>query len=121
MDKGISSFRDLNVYQKAYEISLEIHKSSLDFPKVEQYALADQIRRASKSICANIAEGFVKQKTSKLEFKRFLMIAIGSASEMLVWIDYCKDINYIDDETYTKWRTEYESVHKMLQAFHSRS
>jgi four helix bundle protein len=58
----VSSFEDLEVFQRAYRVSLEIHEQSLRFPKIEQYALADQVRRASKSICANIAEGFAKQR-----------------------------------------------------------
>lgn len=117
----IASFKELEVYKLAYAVSVEIHKTSLQFPKIEQYALADQIRRASKSICANIAEGFVKQRGSTPEFKRFLLMALGSASEMLVWIDYCRDMEYIDSTTYDKWLTTYESIHKMLHAFYSRA
>jgi len=49
----VRSFHDLDVYQKAYQLSLDIHKATLGFPKLEQFALADQMRRASKSICAN--------------------------------------------------------------------
>ena len=51
-DNRVSSFEDLEVFQRAYRVSLEIHKESLRFPKIEQYAMADQVRRASKSICA---------------------------------------------------------------------
>jgi four helix bundle protein len=120
MEKGVASFRNLEVYKKAYSASINIHKMSLTFPKYEQYALADQIRRTSKSICANVAEGFAKQRSSKIEFKRFLLIAIGSASETLVWIDYCKDMAYIDEKTYENWREEYEGINRMLNAFYSR-
>ncbi|TGT90609.1 four helix bundle protein, partial [Mesorhizobium sp. M5C.F.Ca.ET.164.01.1.1] len=52
--------RDLEVYKRAYAVSLEIHKATLAFPRIEQYALADQLRRSSKAICANLAEGFAK-------------------------------------------------------------
>ena len=56
---GVSSVEDLEVFQRAYRASLEPHRASLQFPKIEQFAgLADQIRRASKSICGNLAEGF---------------------------------------------------------------
>ena len=56
---GVSSVEDLEVFQRAYRASLELHRASLQFPKIEQFAgLADQIRRASKSICGNLAEGF---------------------------------------------------------------
>ena len=50
------------MFQRAYKISLEVHRFSLTMPQIEQYALADQIRRASKSICANLAEGFGKTR-----------------------------------------------------------
>jgi four helix bundle protein len=85
------SFEDLAVFKLAYRLSLEIHRASLDFPAIEQRALAEQIRRASKSICANLAEGFGKQAASPAEFKRFLAMAIGSADEMRVWTRYCLD------------------------------
>ncbi len=69
---GHSSFEDLEVFQRAYKISLDIHKASLSFPSVEQYGLGQQIRNASKSICANIAEGFGKRSYSKAEWIRYL-------------------------------------------------
>jgi hypothetical protein len=63
--KRVVSFEDIEVFQRAYRVSLEIHRTSLAFPRVEQRALADQIRRASKSICANLAEGYGRQKGRK--------------------------------------------------------
>ena len=69
----IKSFEDLEVFQRAYKVSLEIHKESLLFPQKEQYGLGEQLRRASKSICANIAEGFAKQGYSSKEFLRYIM------------------------------------------------
>jgi hypothetical protein len=56
--KRIERVEDLTVFRRAYRLSLEVHRASLGFPKIEQYALADQLRRASKSVCANLAEGF---------------------------------------------------------------
>ena len=108
-------FEDLEVFQRAYKLSLEIHKMSLTMPQIEQQALADQIRRASKSICANLAEGFGKQSQSKAEFRRFILMAVGSADEMRVWIRYCFDLKYIDEEVWRGWREEYEQIAKMLQ------
>ena len=110
-----NKFEDLSVFQRAYKASLEIHKMTLGMPKIEQYALADQLRRASKSICANIAEGFGKQSQSKLEFGRYLLIAMGSSDEMRVWIRYCLDLGYIETEQWNAWRDEYEQISKMLQ------
>ena len=69
---------------------------------------------ASKSICANLAEGFGKQGLSKTEFRRFVLMSIGSADEMRVWIRYCLDLGYTDEATWQHWRSEYEELAKML-------
>ena len=110
----VRSFRDLDVYRRAYRLSLDIHKATLGFPKVEQYALGDQMRRASKSICANIAEGFGRQWTSDADFKRFLVIAVGSCDEMQVWSDYGRDLGYLDVSTAIAWASEYGELARML-------
>jgi four helix bundle protein len=109
-------FEDLVVYQKAFTLSLHIHKVSLKFPKIEQFALADQIRRCSKSICANIAEGYGKQKIFPAEFKRFLAMALGSSDEMRVWIHYCAALQYISHETANFWLEESRTISRMLQS-----
>ena len=57
----VSRVEELEVFRRAYALSLEVHRASLEFPRIEQFALADQVRRASKSICANLAEGFGRQ------------------------------------------------------------
>ncbi len=111
----VESFEDLEVFQRAYRISLEIHRKSLEFPAIEQRALGDQVRRASKSICANVAEGFAKQGSSAAEFKRYLLMATGSSDEMRVWARYCRDLGYIDEPTWQRWRDEYHEIAKMLQ------
>ena len=115
--KAVVSFEDLEVFQRgAYRLSLEIHRASLKMPKIEQQALGDQMRRASKSICSNIAEGYGRQKQSKAEFRRFCWMAIGSSDEMRVWARYAFDLGYIDDETWRNWRDEYQIISKQLQA-----
>jgi four helix bundle protein len=111
----IKGFEDLEVFQRAYKLALEIHRASLNFPKVEQYALADQMRRASKSICVNLAEGYAKQGHSVAEFKRFVQVSVGSADEMRVWCRFCHDLGYIDAATWQRWRDEYQAIAKMLQ------
>ncbi|MGD9815088.1 MAG: four helix bundle protein [Hyphomonadaceae bacterium] len=111
----VRTFEDLDVFQRAYELSLDIHRASLALPKVEQYALADQMRRASKSICANVAEGFGRQRASSAEFKRFLNIAVGSCDEMRVWVRYASDLGYVEEEAAAKWRAEYVELAKMLR------
>jgi four helix bundle protein len=118
---AVSTFEDLEVFQRAYRISLEVHRASLNFPEVERYVLADQIRRASKSICGNIAEGFGKQRRSSAEFRRYLLMAIGSADEMRVWLRYGFDLKYIDQETCVRWRDEYRQIARMLQGLYTAS
>ena len=116
----LSSFEDLEVFQRAYRVSLELHQASLRFPRIEQHhGLAEQIRRASKSICGNIAEGFGKQRRSSAEFKRYLLMAIGSADEMQVWLRYCSDLGYVDQEICDGWRDEFRQIARMLQGLYS--
>src|SRR6266567_127920 len=107
----VSTVEDLEVFKRAYAVSLDLHQASLKFPKIEQFGgLADQMRRASKSICANLAEGFGKQRQSNLEFKRYLLMAIGSADEMQVWLKYCSDLEYVDRKVCERWRDEYHQI-----------
>ncbi len=110
-----SAFEDLEVFKRAYRISLDVHRASLNFPAVEQRALADQVRRASKSICANLGEGFARQGLAPADFRRFITMALGSSDEMRVWSRYCLDLDYIDEPTWRKWRDEYQEISKMLQ------
>ena len=116
-----SPSRTLRSSKRAYRLSLEIHQASLKLPGIEQRALGDQIRRASKSIPVNIAEGFGKQAGSVAEFRRFLRIAVGSADEMRVWVRYCLDLHYIDEATWHRWRDEYHAIAKMLQGLQGKS
>ena len=115
MTKPVRVFEDLEVFKRAYRVSLEVHKATLHFPMIEQYALGDQIRRASKSICANIGEGFGKQRQSRAEFRRFLVMAMGSADEMRIWLRYALDFGYIREAEWLTWRDEYREIAKMLQ------
>ena len=119
MKSEASTFESLEVFQRAYRVSLDLHRSSLQFPKIEQIGLADQIRRASKSICGNIAEGYGKRRRSRAEFKRYLLMAIGSADEMQVWLRYCSDLEYVDQKTCAQWRDEYRQIARMLQALYT--
>ena len=108
------SVYDLDVYQRAYELALKIHKASLDFPQSERYALASQMQRASKSICANLAEGYAKSYMSQAEFRRFLLMGVGSSEEMQVWLDFCRDLGYIDGAVVIEWKESYVVVCKQL-------
>ena len=109
----IGSFRELAVYQRAYSNSLELHKISLDFPKFEQHELGSQIRKATKSIGMDVAEGFGRND-SLADFRRFIVMARGSCNEVRVQLDYCKDLGYISEEQYQAYSEEYEVIGKML-------
>jgi four helix bundle protein len=114
----VKSVEDLVVFQRAYALSLEVHRTSLLFPQIEQYGLAEQLRRCSKSICANLSEGFAKQRDSSAEFRRFLKMAIASCDETQVWIRYCKDLDYIDQSQFGTWSGGYKEVARMLRGLH---
>ncbi len=114
----VQSFEDLEVFKRAYRISLEVHRVTTDFPREEQYELGSQLRRASKSICANLAEGYAKQHISKAEFKRYVLIALGSSEERRVWLRYCLDLGYINEDQWNDWRQEYTEISKMLSGLH---
>lgn len=90
----IKSFRDLEVYQESYKLMIIVHQKVKEFPIYEKMDLASQMRRASKSIPANIAEGWAKRNHEK-EFKKHLDIAIGSANEMEVHVEMARDLSYL--------------------------
>lgn len=115
--KIIRDPRELEVFKRAYAVSLLVHKATLDFPKIEQFALAQQLRNASKFICANIAEGFGKQTYSSAEFGRFLAIAEGSAIEVQIWLQYAQDLGYITPQAFISWDKEYLAIKSMLYKF----
>ena len=119
-DNIVRSFEDLEVYQRAYRLALELHKTSLQFPKIEQFALADQIRRASKSVCANIAEGFARQRYSSADFHRFLVLALGSSDEMKVWLSFCADLDYMKPGDAKRIRDEYAIIARMLHVLRTK-
>jgi four helix bundle protein len=110
----IKRAKDLEVYKRAYVVSLEMHRATLAFPKIEQFALADQLRRSSKAICANLAEGFAKQTHSRPEFARFISMAMGSCSEVETWISYAFDLDYITAAQRDAWLQSYDQVYGML-------
>ncbi len=115
MPKTITTVEDLDVLNKAYQASLALHELSLKWPKYEQYGgLADQIRRSSKGICANLAEGFGKQANSKAEFRRYISIALGSADETRIWLRYTKDLGYLSDDKAQLYQAKYQEIAKML-------
>ncbi len=110
---AITSYRDLDVYQRAMKALLAVHKMALKFPEYERYALADQVRRASKSVPTNIAEGYGRRKSAK-EFKHYLTMALGSANEMIVHLEIARELGYDTPENCGTLIEEYNVIGKML-------
>ena len=106
-------FRDLKVYQLAYEMAVEIFNVTKFFPKEEKYSLTDQVRRSSRSVPANIAEAWSKRRYPR-QFISKLTDADGEASETTVWLDFSLDHQYISSEIHQNFREKYDEIGKML-------
>ena len=109
----IKTFRDLVVYQKSYQLALELFRLTASFPHDERYGLIDQIRRASRSIPGNIAEGWAKRQYVNV-LKQYLLDAAGSCAEMSVWLSFARDCGYLASKEHARFDAEYEGVGKML-------
>ena len=109
----IQKVTDLEVYCLSYSLALEIFELSKKFPKEELYSLTDQIRRSSRSVSANISEGFAKGKNGNI-FKQYLYSAIGSVEETKTWLDFSKDFNYIQDDLSVELTEKYTKIGAML-------
>ena len=109
----IKSHRDLLVYQKAFDCAMEVFQISSQFPKEETYSLTDQIRRSSRSVCANIAEAFRRRKYPK-SFVSKLNESEAEAAETQNWIDCVNKCNYLDHNTHKNIDFACEEIIKML-------
>ena len=120
-DPGVApSIWDMIVFQKAYAAALDTHRVAMTFPKHEQYELASQLRRSIKSICANLAEGRARQQCSNAEFRRFVLIALGSADESSLWCRFAKDLGYLSEEQFSVLHGQFSEIAKMLNGLLSR-
>ena len=108
-------FRDLKVYQLAYRLAMEIYEESRSFPKDERYSLTDQIRRSSRSVAANIAEGFRKRQYPNV-FVSKMADADAEATETQVWLDFALDCGSLSRERHDELVKRYEEIGKMLSA-----
>lgn len=108
-------FRKLDVWHKAHQLTLAIYRSTCDFPRDELYGLTSQIRRASASIPANIAEGCGLRSNSELA--RHLQIGMGSASELEYHLLLAHDLGYLQDPDYTSLNASVIEVKRMLAPF----
>jgi four helix bundle protein len=108
-------FRDLIVFQVSYKLALEIFKVTEFYPKEELYSLTGQIRRSSRSVPGNIAEAWRKRKYPKFFISK-LTDALAEESETEVWLDFSKDLHYIDDLNYDNFIKKYDEVARMLSS-----
>ena len=110
----MQDFRNLEVWQRAYALALDVYRASRHFPREEKYSLTSQVRRCSISIPSNIAEGCGRQ--SDADFKRFLHIAMGSAAELECQLMLIRDLKLIDIPTSNQLFNEVAVTRKMLNA-----
>ena len=108
-------FRKFPIYPDLRKFIIEIYKLANGLPKQEQFELASQLRRASSSILLNIAEGSMKK--SDAEFNRFIMISIGSLSEVVAILDILLDQKYITSSKHSEFLLKCEDITKRLYGF----
>jgi four helix bundle protein len=111
---SMGTFRDLIVYKKAFDLAMEIFEMTKSFPKEEKYSLIDQIRRSSRSVCANIGEGYRKRRY----IAHFVAKTTDSDmenTETQVWLDFSWKCNYITEDVYRDKLMKSEEVGRLLQ------
>jgi four helix bundle protein len=113
MSARIESYRELVIYQRAFELQQELFRLSKSFPAEERYALTDQIRRSSRSVGANIAEAWQKRRY-QAHFVSKLTDADGELAETEHWLDTSLACEYLDRETHRELLTKSRAVGRML-------
>lgn len=111
----MKDFRNLTVWQKAHQLTLAVYSVTQQFPSDERYGLTSQIRRAATSIPTNIAEGC--GYGSDAELKRFLQIAMGSASEVDYQLLLARDLKFISPQDYQPLAQQIDEIKRMLATF----
>lgn len=108
-DKLVSHFRDLRVFQQSFEAAMDIFEVSKSWPKGETHSLTDQIRRSSRSVCANIAEAWRKRRYES-HFVSKLSDADTEAGETQVWLMFATRCGYISEEQAEKLERKYDAI-----------
>jgi len=111
--KRINSVRDLEVYKLAFDSAMEIFEISKRFPKEEQYSLTDQVRRSSRSVCSNLAEGWRKRRY-KAVFVNKLTDSEQEAGETQTWLEFALECKYINNEIFKRLDEKYEHIFAKL-------
>ena len=109
------NYRDLQVWSKAHNLTLELYRISRGFPREEIYGITSQLRRAAASIGANLAEGCGRRTSTELA--RFVKIAMGSASELDYHLLLCRDLGFMNGDDFTRSEAGLTEVRKMLTSF----
>ena len=109
----IATHKDLRVYQSSFRAAMVIYQLSKSFPVEEKFSLTDQIRRSSRSVCANLAEAFRKRRYPK-NFVSKLSDCEAEAAETHAWLDFALACDYITIEDYEKLYKEYDMILGML-------
>lgn len=113
----IQSYKDLEVFQLSYAFAREMKKITSQFPVDERYLLKDQLNRSSRSIPANIAEGWAKRKFDAI-FRRQLVDAIGSTAESEVHLQFALDFGYLNKNEFDMRMLQLDKIGKMLNSLH---
>jgi len=107
------NFKESTVYKKAFSLAMKIFKISKLFPSEEKYSLTDQVRRSSRSVCANLAEAY-RKKRYPAHFISKLTDCDSENSETGVWIDFAFECGYIDEQILNSLRAKNEEIGKLL-------
>jgi four helix bundle protein len=113
MTRKISVHRDLEVYGKAFDTAMQIFELSKSFPKEETYSLTDQIRRSSRSVCANLAEAWRKRRYER-SFISKLCDSEGEAAETQVWLEFAVSCGYMQREAAAEPYRAYDNIIRTL-------
>ncbi|HNQ82175.1 MAG TPA: four helix bundle protein [Bacteroidales bacterium] len=105
----IHNHEDLEVFQQSFSAAVEIFKLTKTFPGEELFSLTDQIRRSSRSVCANISEAFRKRYYPK-SFTAKITDAEGEAAETQVWLKFCLHFSYIEQIKYNELMEAYNNI-----------
>lgn len=111
----MKDFRGLKVWEKGHDLTLAVYRATAGFPQQEVYGLISQLRRASSSIPANIAEGC--GRNGDAELARFCQIAMGSASEVEYHLLLARDLNFLAENLYEDLSDDVIEIKKMLATF----
>jgi four helix bundle protein len=110
----VKDFRQLKVWEKAHQLTLEVYRATASFPREETYGLTSQTRRASASICANLAEGC--GRSGDTELARFCSIARGSASELEYHLLLARDLQFLQPSLHEQLAADTTEIKRMLTA-----